>query len=850
MNRQLKQIKICTFNANCIHNQKGEITQFLKNEQIDILLAQETFLKSIHKFKIPNYIVHRTDRTTGRGGGTAILIRKSIKHTRLQETPNNTFEYTAIQLENTKITIISCYKKPQDKIHIEDVENLLQLGQKVIIGGDLNAKHTTWNSYTTNPAGTTLYNHIKRRLDIQIHSPSQPTRRMRDQEDILDIFIHKNIKTHNNCTVITALNSDHMPVVQIVHETQTIHLPTPPVTYNWNKLTQSIEATMTHIKTPETHQEIEEEIEKWTQHIQNAMEKAKQQQEIKNIEHNLPPDIINKIKTKNAYRKLYQNTRYPPYKTIVNTLQNEIKIDIQKDIQTKWKNYINKIYSKHDGNKIYKIPKMLKKNRTQIPTLNTTNGTANTDTEKANAIADTLEKQFTPLPIKNSIIRFIIEHNNTTLETLNTAEKIKIEQQQVEHIIKHIPVNKAPGTDNITNKVLRTLPPIAISNLTKITQAIFNTNHYPDYLKTAKIIPILKPRKSPHDPKNYRPISLLNGTAKIIEKLIHNNIQEHMEHNKLYNENQHGFRKGKSTTTQLRRLIDTIHEAKLKKKATVIACLDLEKAFDKTNHNIIISKMLEHNIHPNIIKLTKSYLTHRKYYVETNGSTSSIRHIKSGIPQGSCLGPLLFTIFINDIPPPKTPYTSQFLYADDTALLTSHIRPTHAINTLKKETERAINYFENFGMKINIEKTQSIIINRKNKTYKTKLKIKNHTQNWNKHITYLGIKIDQKQNYIQHIRAIRGRAWSTFNTLKPLIQYLPHIEATKIYKIYIRPIMEYGLIATHTSKHIHKLDQTQNRILRTIYGSHSRDTNATIRGILGIESFEDRRRQTMAKLLT
>ena len=131
----------------------------------------------------------------------------------------------------------------------------------------------------------------------------------------------------------------------------------------------------------------------------------------------------------------------------------------------------------------------------------------------------------------------------------------------------------------------------------------------------------------------------------------------------------------------------------------------------------------------------------------------------------------------------------------------------------------------------------------KNKTYKTKFKIKSHTQKWNKHINYLGVKIHQKQNYNIHIKQTKGRAWAAYSKLKPLIDYLTPNEATKTYIISIRPILEYGLIATHTSKNIHKLDQTQNRILRTIHGRNSRDKNETIRKILGIESLEDRRRK-------
>ena len=113
-------INICTFNANSIKGQKLEIVQFLKEENIDILLVQETLLKTNDRFALPGYAIHRSDRSA-KGGGTAIIIRRSIKHHRIIGPPNTTFEYTAILHEQTNTVFISCYKKPSTRISEEDL---------------------------------------------------------------------------------------------------------------------------------------------------------------------------------------------------------------------------------------------------------------------------------------------------------------------------------------------------------------------------------------------------------------------------------------------------------------------------------------------------------------------------------------------------------------------------------------------------------------------------------------------------------------------------------------------------------------------------------------------------------
>ena len=176
---------------------------------------------------------------------------------------------------------------------------------------------------------------------------------------------------------------------------------------------------------------------------------------------------------------------------------------------------------------------------------------------------------------------------------------------------------------------------------------MFEVGEFPDILKLAKITPIHK-KESKFDFLNYRPISLLSVFSKIYEKLIYTRVYSYLSKNELIYNKQFGFRSNYSTnhalvsiTERIRNLVDT----------GLYVCgifVDLEKAFDTVNHNILCDKLKYYGIRGNVNKLFLSYLTNRKQYVSINGFDSEFNNIDHGVPQGSSLGPLLFLIYIND----------------------------------------------------------------------------------------------------------------------------------------------------------------------------------------------------------
>jgi len=851
MNTHKTQLKICTFNTNTLTDQKGELTAFLKQDKIDIILIQETRLKPHNTFKIPNYTTHRTDRTQNNGGGTAIIIRNTIKHTRIPNIELENFESTIITLHNPNITIISCYKTPQKSFCTEQFTQLLNTGQRLIIGGDLNAKHTTWRSQNTNTSGRTLHK-LTQKQNLTITAPYGPTRIAANSEDVLDIFITKNLKSPLECKAIHALNSDHLPVTAILDIK--IKLDSPHIThttYDWKKFRKLTHDYLHDTKTPTTPQELDHSFTNWENTINKALEASQIKTNINtNRQCTINTSTLNKIKHKNRLRKDYQRYRDPHTKQQINTLQKEIKHEIHEANTTQWKQYIDKIYERTKPHKIYIIPKQLTNKRRPLPAFKVGTDVITDNEQKTEIIAHNLTQQFTPNTIPNKSIHESINTIYTHIDTLHSDKTQQVDENQILRLIKDLPNKKAPGPDNIPNRAYKNLPPKATKYLTTLIQQTFQTNHFPTPLKTAKIIPVPKPNKILSNPNNYRPISLLNTSAKLIEKIITTEINNHMDERNLYNPNQYGFRKGLSTTHALHNLTEYITQGLHKQHSTVGVFLDIQRAFDKIDHKVIISKLLLYQIDHNLIKLIKSYLENRNFFVYIENAKSSLHNIQSGVPQGSILGPLLFIISINDMPQPRSP-NKVLIYADDTAIFSQSPFLNLAIRHTQTHLNTLVKYFTDWGLTLNTDKTDAIIFAKRRKKYKHKLTIHNTQLPFSKDVTYLGVRLDKRLTYKRHIQDKLNTAKHIRSKLYNLMKYVNTHEAIKLYKIYIRPHFEYatpGLtdLTTHRTR---KWETYQNKLLRHLIGNPRYARNTDIRKALDMYTLETRRDTQHSKFI-
>ena len=244
-----------------------------------------------------------------------------------------------------------------------------------------------------------------------------------------------------------------------------------------------------------------------------------------------------------------------------------------------------------------------------------------------------------------------------------------ITESKVIGCLKSIDLHKACGVDKLSPRMLKLAAPIIAPSIAKLINHSFNTASFPQRWKTAKVSPLLKGGDS-EDLNNYRPISVLPVLSKVIERHVHNSLSGYLCENNLIYSKQSGFWKLHSTETAMIRIIDELLFNLDNNRVSGMILIDYCKAFDMVDHVILLDKLHAYGLDNTSLSWFQSYLSDRRQFVSTSEKESITSIIPHGVPQGSILGPLLFVLFINDLPLHVSSANTD-LYADDTTLTCS-----------------------------------------------------------------------------------------------------------------------------------------------------------------------------------
>ena len=385
-------------------------------------------------------------------------------------------------------------------------------------------------------------------------------------------------------------------------------------------------------------------------------------------------------------------------------------------------------------------------------------------------------------------------------------------QEEIKQLINNLPNKTSCGHDQISNELLKTLANSISYPLSNIFNQSISEGIYPDQMKLAEIIPLYK-GKDTDKVINYRPISLLVTISKVIEKLIYKRMIKFIDKYNLLYDSQYGFRTKRSCEHAILELIGNILESKNLKQHACALFLDLSKAFNTLNHDILLEKLDKYGIRGICNNWFRSYLKDRKLQCKINTVENKIMrsdtyNITYGTAQGSCLGPLLFILFTNDIH--LLPIYSQLiLFADDTTIFSHHKSEQFLKYMLTHDMEILIDWFKSNQLSPNMDKTTMIKFWPDKSPFE--IHIDESTIKNTPFTKFLGITIDDCLTWSTHVNKLYDKLlsnkWllqnakriSLTSTLKPI--YYAHIHSHLIYGLSI-----WGnLINKHQRKRIQKL---------------------------------------------
>jgi hypothetical protein len=343
--------------------------------------------------------------------------------------------------------------------------------------------------------------------------------------------------------------------------------------------------------------------------------------------------------------------------------------------------------------------------------------------------------------------------------------------------------------------------------------------NYPDDLKIARVVPVHKTGPLSQI-ENYRPISILCCVNKIFEKIIYSRIDSFFQRFNLMSENQFGFRRGCSTETASLQLVDYIMPAFENKQYAMALFLDYSKAFDCVNRDILFEKLYRYGIRGTSLSFIKSYFNNRLQHVDFRGSCSNNAPITVGVVQGSCLGPLYYAIYVNDINAYLEPQ-KLVLFADDTTLLLVG----DDLDTLREDMENlmmSVIEWSNFNvLSLNMSKTKCMIFS--NRIYDNLYFNLNGSQiDVIDSFVYLGLRIDNKLKYHSHVCYLEAKLSRYCGLSYRLGQYFDLNAARNYYFSFIYSSILYGITVwggiLQCTCRGHRLQSLQNRILKNLFG--------------------------------
>ena len=390
--------------------------------------------------------------------------------------------------------------------------------------------------------------------------------------------------------------------------------------------------------------------------------------------------------------------------------------------------------------------------------------------------------------------------------------------------IQGLATNKATGCDNCPVRLIKLAAPVIVHQLTCLINRSITTGTFPQKWKKAKVTPIHK-GGDVSEPSNYRPISVLSIFSKILERAVFDQLYKYMNLNKFLNQYQSGFRPLRSTSTALINITDDWLNSFDNGEITGVVMLDLKKAFDTVDLDILIHKLKLYGIDRKGIKWFTSYLQDRSHFTSIQGNSSTSIPIRCGVPQGSIIGPLLFIIYINDLPN-NVSNCKVSMYADDTALYYASKDINELVKVINDDLINVTAWLNKNKLSLNVNKTEVILLGTKSRLRNLphndiNININGTPLSRVKKCKHLGVIVDENLSWSDHIDQVRKKALSGMHVIRKVKNIIPQSTRNLLYNTIVSSHFDYcdvvwGNCGVTLQEKLQKLQNRSARIIRNV----------------------------------